>query len=62
MAAKPKVRLKLLDVFEELNNFVDMNGSNRVLLKTEKDLNHRKEHSGIEKDFLYVILCHKNVC
>ena len=28
MAAKAKVRLKRLDVFEELNNFVDMNGSN----------------------------------
>ena len=28
MAAKVKVRLKLLDVFEEFNNFVDMNGSN----------------------------------
>ena len=28
MAAKAKVRLKLLGVFEEFNNFVDMNGSN----------------------------------
>ena len=27
MAAKAKVLLKLLDVFEDLNNFVDMNGS-----------------------------------
>ena len=27
MAAKVKVRLKLLDVFEDYNNFVDMNGS-----------------------------------
>ena len=27
MAAKAKVRLKLLDVFEDFNNFVDMNGS-----------------------------------
>ena len=27
MAAKAKVRLKLLDVFEDLNNSVDMNGS-----------------------------------
>ena len=28
MAAKAKVRFKLLDVFKEFNNFVDMNGSN----------------------------------
>ena len=28
MAAKAKVRLKILDVFEESNNFVDMTGSN----------------------------------
>ena len=27
MATKAKVRLKLLDVFEDFNNFVDMNGS-----------------------------------
>ena len=28
MAAEAKVQLKLPDVFKELNNFVDMNGSN----------------------------------
>ena len=28
MAAKAKVRLRPLDVFEEFNNFVDVNGSN----------------------------------
>ena len=27
MAAKAKIRLKLLDVFEDFSNFVDMNGS-----------------------------------
>ena len=27
MASKVKVRFKLLDVFEDFNNFVDMNGS-----------------------------------
>ena len=26
MAAKAKVRLKLLDVFDDFNNFVDVNG------------------------------------
>ena len=27
MAANAKVQLKLLDVFEDFNNFIDMNGS-----------------------------------
>ena len=27
MAAKAKVRLKILDVFEDFDNFVDVNGS-----------------------------------
>ena len=27
MAAKEKVRLKLLDVFDDFDNFVDVNGS-----------------------------------
>ena len=32
MAAKAKVRLKVLDVFEDLNNFVDVNGSIYMLV------------------------------